>query len=115
MSNILDTASGFPARDGNVKAQPITIQIGNVGPHLSGQTVALTERLYLTADKNKVVREGSEHARFLLGGPGDEIPVEQAIALGMVVQDDDDEVEDETKQRTPAKNKQRKPAENKEQ
>jgi hypothetical protein len=33
----------------------------------------------------------------------------------MVVQDDDDEVEDETKQRTPAKNKQRKPAENKEQ
>lgn len=47
-------------------------------------TYTLEARTYVNADRSKVVPEESSHAAFLLGGPGDEIPDEQAKALGLV-------------------------------
>lgn len=44
----------------------------------------LSERLYLNADRTKVVSEESGDAAFLLGGPGDEIPEDQAEELGLL-------------------------------
>lgn len=46
-------------------------------------TYTAEERLYLSAD-GKVVKAGDPSAASLLAGVGDEIPMEQAEALGLV-------------------------------
>lgn len=43
----------------------------------------LTETLWLTADKESVVKDGEPGARFLLGVPGQVIPDEEAARLGL--------------------------------
>lgn len=57
---------------------------------------ALKERLWLTADRDKAVKDGDPDAAFLLGNEGDEIPAEQAKDLGLT---------STTKKRTPSKDK----------
>lgn len=42
-----------------------------------------TKRLYLTADKAKVVEEGDPEAAFLLVGEGGQIPQEEAEKYGL--------------------------------
>lgn len=42
-----------------------------------------TKRLYLNADKSKVVEEGSAEAAFLLVAAGAEIPLEEAEKYGL--------------------------------
>jgi hypothetical protein len=44
----------------------------------------LTERLYLTEDRQTVVREGDKRAAFLLGAEGTQIPDKLAQKLGLV-------------------------------
>lgn len=46
-------------------------------------TFKVTERLYLNADKTKVVKEGSPDAAFLYATPGKEIPAEEAERYGL--------------------------------
>jgi len=46
----------------------------------------LTERLYLTEDKNSVVKEGDERAAFLLGVPGTKISDKEAKRLGLLAE-----------------------------
>lgn len=41
-------------------------------------------RLFLNADKSKLVHEGSEEAAFLYAAPGDEIPDSAAEMFGLV-------------------------------
>jgi hypothetical protein len=41
------------------------------------------ERLYQTADKAELVREGDERAAFLFASPGDEIPASAAEVYGI--------------------------------
>lgn len=43
-----------------------------------------TQRLYLTADKKKLVAEGDKKAAALYAVPGDEIPQSAADAFGLV-------------------------------
>ncbi len=45
--------------------------------------VKLERKLWLTADKSEVVEDGDPAAAFLLGLPGDEIPVSEAHRLGI--------------------------------
>lgn len=45
---------------------------------------ALTERLWYTADKSRVVKDGDVAAAFLLGGPGQVIDMAEAERLGLV-------------------------------
>ncbi len=42
------------------------------------------ERLYLTADRQRVVREGDTEAAFLYAAPGDEIPDSAVEMFGLV-------------------------------
>src|SRR4051812_26203802 len=42
------------------------------------------ERLYLTADKDRVVRDGDPKAAFLYAAQGDEIPATAAERFGLV-------------------------------
>lgn len=42
-----------------------------------------TERLYLTADRDRVVREGDPEAAFLLAGVGGELSAETAERYGL--------------------------------
>lgn len=48
-----------------------------------GQWVA-DRRLYLTADRSRVVEAGNPEARFLLVATGKSIPFDQAEALGLI-------------------------------
>lgn len=41
------------------------------------------ERLYLTSNKEKLVREGDKRASFLYAVPGDEIPASAADKFGL--------------------------------
>lgn len=41
------------------------------------------ERLYLTADKSRVVTEGNKDAAFLLAAVGNEIPAEYVHLIGV--------------------------------
>lgn len=43
-----------------------------------------TQRLYLTADKQKLVAEGDPAAAFFYAAPGHEIPAEMAEKFGLV-------------------------------
>lgn len=43
----------------------------------------LDRPLYLTEDRNEVVEEGDERARYVLGGEGSEIPDDEAKRLGL--------------------------------
>jgi hypothetical protein len=45
--------------------------------------VKATERLYLNADKSKVVPEGDPEAAFLFATPGTEISAEDAAKYGL--------------------------------
>lgn len=45
--------------------------------------VTITERLYLTADKERVVKEGDPGAAFLFATPGKEISAEDAKRYGI--------------------------------
>lgn len=42
-----------------------------------------TERVWLTADKERVVPDGSAEAAFLLANEGDEIPADEVERLGL--------------------------------
>ncbi|RVG08814.1 hypothetical protein CN234_16815 [Sinorhizobium meliloti] len=42
------------------------------------------ERLFLNADKTKLVKDGDKHAAFLYAVPGDEIPESAASKFGLV-------------------------------
>jgi hypothetical protein len=42
------------------------------------------ERLYLTADKGRIVGHGDKRAAFLYAAPGDEIPENAAKKFGLV-------------------------------
>ncbi len=46
----------------------------------------LTERLWYTADKSRVVKDGDVAAAFLLGGPGQVIDMAEAERLGLVTE-----------------------------
>lgn len=48
-----------------------------------GDKVKVTERLYLTADKERVVKEGDPAAAFLYATPGKEITAEDAKRYGI--------------------------------
>lgn len=47
------------------------------------EKVKVTERLYLTADKERVVAEGDPDAAFLFAAPGSEISAEDAEKYGL--------------------------------
>ncbi|MFQ5775857.1 MAG: hypothetical protein ACE5GS_15145 [Kiloniellaceae bacterium] len=64
-----------------------------------------TERLWLTADGTKLVREGDPRATTLYAVPGDEIPERAAAQFGLV--------DGRLKRRAPAADKQRGRAEDK--
>ena len=51
---------------------------------MSGDKVVVTERLYLTADQSRVVREGDPAAAFLFATPGKEIALDVAVRYGLV-------------------------------
>lgn len=56
--------------------------------HKEQQTMAsitADRRLYVTADKSKVVEEGDPTAAYLLAGEGTEIPIEEAERLKLTV------------------------------
>lgn len=60
----------------------------------------LTQRLYVDATKSRVCAESDPDAAFMLGIPGDEIPVSLARRLGLLVDPDAaDEGEPEEKER----------------
>lgn len=46
--------------------------------------VLATERLYVNADRSKIVAEGSDEAAFLLATPGKRIPRADAERLGLL-------------------------------
>lgn len=48
------------------------------------QNMIAAEKLFLVADKSKLVREGDESAAFLYATPGDEIPADAAEMFGLV-------------------------------
>lgn len=68
-------------------------------------------RLYLTADKSRVVEESSSEAAFLLVGAGGNIPLELAQRYGLVDSPTADPVE--VKATGPAEDKMIRPPENK--
>ena len=72
-----------------------------------GDKVKITERLYLTADKERVVPEGDPEAAFLFATPGKEISAEDAekYSLGAKKQ----AAKPADKQASPAPNKGRRP------
>ncbi len=41
-------------------------------------------KLWLTADRERVVEDGDPEARFLLAAPGRAVPEEQAVRLGLL-------------------------------
>ena len=47
--------------------------------------IVADRRLWLTADKARVVEDGDPAAAFLLASPGTEIPVAEAERLGLAV------------------------------
>ena len=55
------------------------------------EQIILTEKLWLTADQNRVVQDGDPDAAFLLGTPGKKIPKSEAARLGLL--GDDEKVE----------------------
>lgn len=69
----------------------------------------LDRSLWLTADKDKVVEDGSPDAAFLLGNEGTEVPDDEAERLGLTGK----KAAPAEKQAEPVANKARKPAENK--
>lgn len=66
----------------------------------------LDRKLWLTADRDKVVEDGSPQAAFLLGSEGTEVPDDEAERLGLSAKPAE-------KQSAPAANKARKSAPNK--
>lgn len=78
-------------------------------------TVVMTEHLYLTEDKTRVVKENDPAARWLWASPGQEVSRVEAERLGVLDEPAVDpepvvapEGEPESpKKRTPAANKQR--------
>lgn len=50
--------------------------------------IVADRRLYLTADKARVVEEGDASAAFLLAAPGTEITPEEVKRLGLSVKDE---------------------------
>jgi len=77
------------------------------------------ERLYLTADKKRLVGEGDTRAAFLYATPGDEIPDSAAelfkLVDGGLKPKKEAAVPSTEKTAKPAENKEQKPAANKEQ
>lgn len=49
--------------------------------------IVADRRLWLTADKARVVEDGDPAAAFLLASPGTEIPVDEAERLGLTEKD----------------------------
>lgn len=49
--------------------------------------IVADRRLWLTADKVRVVEDGDPAAAFLLASPGTEIPVDEAERLGLTEKD----------------------------
>lgn len=45
--------------------------------------VILEEKLWLTADRERVVQDGDPEAAFLLGTPGKRVPADEAERLGL--------------------------------
>lgn len=50
----------------------------------AGGLHTLAERTYLDASRTRALPEGHPDAAFLLGAKGNEIPLEDAVALGLV-------------------------------
>ena len=74
------------------------------------------ERLYLTADRNRVVREGDKAAAFLYAAPGDEIPDSAVQRFGLVggrLPDGKGKPATEDKERKPAGDKEKAPGDTK--
>lgn len=78
-----------------------------------GEMVILDRKLWLTEDREHVVEDGDEKARFLLGVEGDQLSLEEARRLDLVVEDDDTPAEPKAQPVT--KNKQRSISRNKSQ
>lgn len=51
---------------------------------VKGEMYTLERRLFLNADKTKVVEQGDPEARFVLGGEGSQIPNEDAVKYGLL-------------------------------
>lgn len=49
--------------------------------------IVADRRLWLTADRSRVVEDGDPSAAFLLAAPGTEIPVDEAARLGLAEKD----------------------------
>lgn len=71
-----------------------------------GDIVIADRRLYLTADKKRVVEQGDPDAAFLLANPGQDIPKATAKRYGIIGKDD-------RKRREKGQDKQRKAPVNK--
>ena len=70
----------------------------------------VTERLFLTADKSRVVSESDPDAAFLYSTPGKDVPYDEAVAFGLVEAAPVDEPEVVApKRRRPPANKERTP------
>lgn len=93
----------------------MTIIYGGAG--LShGEMIVLDRKLWLTADRNHVVEDGSPKARFLLGTEGTQLSLEEARRLDLVADDDDETTAPaEPKAQPVTKNKQRNISRNKSQ
>ena len=68
-------------------------------------TYQLTERLWYTADKSRVVPDGDRAAAFLLGGPGQVIEMAEAERLGLVDKPEKGEKPAANKKKEPPANK----------
>jgi hypothetical protein len=60
----------------------MALQIIQAEP-VSTPYVVLEEKLWLTADRDRVVKDGDPEARFLLGTPGKRVSVDEAERLGL--------------------------------
>lgn len=78
----------------------MALEITSLTDQEDGQMHTVTDRLYKTAD-GKVVEDGHPDAAFLYATPGDEIPLEQARADGLIKQ----APQPADKQARPARNK----------
>lgn len=56
----------------------------------TSESVELGEKLWLTADRERLVPDGHREAAFLFGTPGKRVSREDAIRLGLVEQTDEE-------------------------
>lgn len=71
---------------------PLTIRKQTDG---GGEKVTVDRRLYLTADRERVVEEGDPDAAFLYAAAGRRVPREEFERLGGIIEDAEPEVKED--------------------